>query len=148
MNIKAIEKALRVTTAEAFESNLNLTLDGKFKGFDFSKHTDNVEKIQCQKCHPPLSKPRGELKLCSDCTAQATKLGEQIFQHISRPRRVVKLQRCFACDGCFSPLKFSTYFGICKKCLGNRDEPVPVRRKFVAHALNNISKVLRGALAL
>ncbi len=149
MNITTNEKAAAGVIRNGSESNnLNLTFDGKFKGFDAFNYAENVNEKQCCKCNPPLSEPRGKANLCSNCTADGERLEAGIFQHLKQNRKVIRLQRCFACSKCFALSKFSQYFGICKDCLGNRDEPVQMRRKFAARALNNINKVLRGAMAL
>ena len=148
MNITENAKAPRVTT-EGLSKNQNfINAGGISKGFDVSDYAENHDNSQCQICCPPVQISRGAAKLCADCTSSGERLAEGLFEHLKQNRKVIKLRRCFACNGCFSPSKFSQFYGICKNCLSNRDEPESARRKFAARAINNISKILRGAMAL
>lgn len=142
------EKSVPVTSRNTFTVNQIEHLSGDSNGLSAFDFTQNSKDLQCEICNPPLQKERGTMKLCANCTARGERIGKQIFLHINRPRKVIRLQRCFACNRCFALSKFSQYFGICKECLGNRDEPIPMRRKFAARALNNIQKVLQGAMCL
>ncbi len=148
MKITENAKAHRVM-AEGLSRNQNFNNAGGIaKDFDVFDSTENRDKKQCDLCNPPTSKPSGKAKLCPNCAANREQLETGIFQHLKQNRKVIRLQKCFACNKCFALTKFSQYFGICKKCLGNRDEPIPMRRKFAARALNNIQKVLQGAMCL
>ncbi|MCA1623164.1 MAG: hypothetical protein LC768_06795 [Acidobacteria bacterium] len=125
------------------------SIDGNTKRLSVFNYAENVPNLQCQICYPHLTKESGKaLKLCPNCTAKGENLGEQLFEHLKKTRKVIRLQRCFACNKCYAPAKFSQYFGICKECLCKRDDPAPARRRFASRALNNINNILREALSI
>lgn len=143
MKTTVSKKAPAETTREGFQSKLNLTLDGKFKRFDVSNNTESLEKIQCPKCNPPFVKPRGAVKFCADCQADGEFIEKVLLKNLSKPRRVIKLHRCIACEQNFALSKFSIYFGICRNCFADRKSP-KVARRLAAQAVRNVGRIFGG----
>lgn len=116
--------------------------------FDFA--TKTVEKQECEKCHPHLAakaKRGARIKLCADCAGQTETTATAIFENIAAPRKVVRLQKCSGCGECKAPSKFSVFYSICKKCLSdNQGKSKLAQSNFIARAMNNFHKNLRGAL--
>lgn len=110
-------KAPAGTNREAFESKLNLTLDGKFKGFDVFDSIEVNNKKQCNLCNPPLISPRRSAKLCPSCTSEQTQEAAAVLNLLSTPRQPIRTHRCSGCQRCVVPARFSQSWGICKRCV-------------------------------
>ena len=58
--------------------------------------------------------------------------------------KIIKLFRCFGCDGCFSVVLMSGCLMICKKCLiFERSESERQRKLFIEKTINKIGIFLR-----
>jgi len=114
--------------------------------FDVSDFAENSEKMQakCALWNPPLQTKSGRVKLCVNCAASGQKLAAQLFAALNQPRKVICLQRCFACNGNFAPSKFSTFFGICQRCFAERDQSKLARGNFAERVARNVRRVLGG----
>ncbi len=146
--MKKNKKAATDVTIQSGLENPIIT-GGNQSDFVFN-YDENKTKTQvvCDKCNPIICKPNGMVELCANCVTSGERLAGGLFEHIKQHRKIVRLHRCLACNECVAAAKFSIYWGICKSCLGNKDESKAARSKFISRALNNISKVLRGAMAL
>ncbi len=150
MNTRTNEKAPRRTTAKAFESNLNLTFDGKFKGFDVFNHNENVPKTQCSLCHPTLSKPCGVARLCPTCESAQEKRKAELTEMLTTPPTVRRLdRRCFACNRGLTPSRMASGSIICRPCADElRTKGATAQNNFVEKVKANVGRFLKGVVAL
>ncbi|MDQ3748663.1 MAG: hypothetical protein M3367_06585 [Acidobacteriota bacterium] len=148
MNTQRIGMPSAASDREGIQSKLNLTLDGKFNGFDVFNHTENSEKIQCDKCKPKNSKPSGVIKLCANCEAERKETATVFFDNFRRHCRVIKLDRfCFSCDTPKSSAMMSKVLPICRGCAGElKIKGATARNNFIARTLNNFHRKLKGAI--
>ncbi len=133
---------------EGIESKLNLTLDGKFKGFDVFDSIENPQKIQCQKCNPTISKPHNPAKLCENCEAEQEQTATTFFDNFRRHRKVIKLDCfCFACGTPKSKSMMSKVLPICRTCAGElKTKGATAQSNFIARTLNNFHKKLKEVI--
>jgi len=65
---------------------------------------------------------------------------------VMKPSKVIRLHRCFACEGNFTTKKMSSALVICKACYASataEGKGKIARNNFVEKALNNFQKFLR-----
>ncbi len=131
---------------EGIQSKLNLTLGGKFNGFDVFNHTENSEKIQCPKCNPPLSKPRGEIRLCGGCQAEAAQTATAFFDNFRQHRKVIRLDcYCFACNTPKSAAVMSKILPICRSCANElKAKSETARNNFVERVKASVGRRLKA----
>ncbi len=122
---------------------LNAGADNKC--FGISDSTENVEKVQCQKCNPPLSKLRGAFRPCADCRNETERTATAFFDNFRRHRKVIPLDRF--CDNCEKPktsAMMSKRFSICRQCADKlKTTTGAAHNRIIAQILNNIHKRLK-----
>ncbi len=146
MNTLKIEK----TSADSARRGIGNSLDNhshdnskQLSVYDYAK---NPPISQCLLCGSPVQSESTFSRLCAHCEAQNQRFAENLFEHIKQNRKVIRLHRCFCCNGCFALSKFSVYLGICKKCFANRNAGEPARLTFAKQAARNVQKILGGAI--
>jgi ribosomal protein L37AE/L43A len=150
MIIRTNKNALADGTREGIESKLNLTLDGKFKGFDVFNHNENVPKTQCSLCNPTLSKPCGAARLCPTCESAQEKRKAELTEMLTTPPTVKRLdRRCFACNRGLTPSRMASGSIICRPCADElRTKGATAQNNFVEKVKANVGRFLKGVVAL
>lgn len=150
MNIQTNEKAAAGAIRNGSESKLNLTLDGKFNGFDVFNHNENVPKTQCSLCHPTLSKPCGVVRLCPTCESAQEKRKVELTEMLTTPLTVRRLdRRCFACNRGLTPSRMASGSIICRPCADElRTKGATAQNNFVEKVKANVGRFLKGVVAL
>lgn len=148
MNTQRIGMPSPASNREGIQSKNLITFGGNQNGFDISNNIENPEKIQCSKCSPPLSKPRGEIRLCGDCQAEAAQTATAFFDNFRQHHKVIVLDRfCFACNTAKSSAMMSKVLPICRGCAGElKLKGATAKNNFIARTLNNFHKKLKGAI--
>lgn len=70
---------------------------------------------------------------------------------ITKPPKVIRLHRCFACEKSFGAKKMSNALVICKACYTSitaQNKGKVARNNFIEKALNNFQKFLRRRVAV
>jgi len=150
MNIQTNEKAAAGAIRNGSESNLNLTLDGKFKGFDVFNYAEGATKTQCCLCHPTLSKPCGVVRLCPTCESAQEKRKVELTEMLTTPLAVRRLdRRCFACNRGLTLSRMASGSIICRPCVDElRTKGATAQNNFVEKVKANVGRFLKGVVAL
>ena len=114
--------------------------------FDYGKSETKKQEI-CNLCSPLPGKKISAGRTCAGCTEKSEILTATILTHVSRPRKIIRLQKCVGCGGCKTARQFSIYHAICKKCLSDaRAKSKIAQSNFVERLLNNLRRNLKGVL--
>jgi Zn finger protein HypA/HybF involved in hydrogenase expression len=142
----AIEKAPAGAIREASESNNLISFGGNQNGFDISDYAENQTKTQaeCALCNPQISVNRKPAaNLCGNCATAQMRLEAELLGHLSKPRKIIRLHRCAACQKSVTPARFSRDWGICKSCVADIvSKSKLARSNFVERAVNNFRKIV------
>lgn len=117
--------------------------------FDYAEKREKTQAI-CDLCQPNFTGKQNKPPiLCDGCTATQEKLEAEILIEISRPRKVIRLHRCAACQNPVIPAKFSRDWGICKSCVADvLNKSKLARSNFIERAVNNFRRMLKGVAAI
>ncbi len=140
------EKSVPVTSRNTFDTNQIERLSGNSNGLSAFDSTQNSKDLQCEICNPPLHKPRGAMKFCQNCEAEAEQTATAFFDNFRRHRTVYKLNRyCFSCSEWKTEAVMSKQLQICRICAGElKTRGATARSNFIARTLNNFHKKLKG----
>ncbi len=142
------EKTGTAATVTSFKPKTYINVGTDNKCFGISDSTENTQKIQCQKCNPPLNKPPGATELCANCEAEEKQTATAFFDNFRRHRTVYKLNRyCFSCSEWKTEAMMSKQLQICRICAGElKTRGATARSNFIARTLNNFHKKLKEAI--
>ena len=145
--MKTNEKAGTVATVTGLDNHSIAGGNQKaYFVFDYAKAVAKKQEI-CDLCNPSPGKKMGVERICADCTKKSETLAATILTHVTRPRKVIRLQKCVGCGNCKTATQFSIYYAICKKCLGDaRAKSKVAQSNFVERLLNNLRRNLKGVL--
>jgi hypothetical protein len=74
-------------------------------------------------------------------------LQQNLTEHLSQNKKVVRLHRCLGCGKAKTPAKFSIFYGVCKSCLSEvKSKGKLAQSNFIARAVNNLQRSLKGAI--
>jgi hypothetical protein len=85
------------------------------------------------------------VEYCPDCNIRLDEHSRQELKR-NRTRAVIRLIRCFACEGCFGSHKMSNCLAICKSCYAAILENSNGCDREIEKVLSRIRKYLRGRL--
>ncbi len=120
------------------------------KCFGISDSIENAQKIQCCKCNPPLSEPRGKAKLCPNCEAEQKQTAITFFDNFRRHRKIVRLDCwCYSCNQPKSSAMMSKSLPICRLCANEmKIKGATAQNNFVEKVKASVGRRLKAVVAL